>query len=227
MKIAAYVNAGGKIVDFFEDGRICLFGKSSEGWEGIREIPLALKEEMGLSEMKHMLAASVEQMKDCEIFVLRDLRGGIKAMLEDHGFRVWKSNGTLTEQLDNVAMRELELVAIEQQEKPAIPGPELVGELRDACYKINLVEILQSGLPHVSRDVLMPFFETVSFQRLEIVCQHLPKWFVMEFPGLGLRVDSTTTGALGDEITVVVVPMCGKRSCPPGRQRSHSGCHCG
>lgn len=227
MKIAAFVNAGGEVADFFEDGRICLFSKAAEGWEKIREIPLAIREEMGLGEVKHSLAASVAQMKDCDLFVLRDLRGGIKAMLEDHGFRVWKSNGALAEQLDNVALREMELVVIEQQEKAPIPGPDLVGELRDARYKVNLVELLQSGMPHVSRDVLMPFFETVAFQRLEIICQHIPKWFAMEFPGLGLRVDSTTADASGNEITVVVVPACGKRSCPPGKQRGSSGCHCG
>ncbi len=47
MKIAAFVNAGGEIADFFEDGRICLFSKTAEGWEKIREIPLAIRERWG------------------------------------------------------------------------------------------------------------------------------------------------------------------------------------
>jgi len=226
MKIAAFVNADEEIVDFFEDGRICLFEKIAEYWETIREIPLALKDSMSLGELKHSLAASVEEMKDCDVFVLRDLRGGIKAMLEDHGFRVWKSSGCLMEQLDNVALREKELVALEQ-EIPSVPAPILVGELRDACYQIDLIELLQSGMPHISRDVLMPFFETVAFQRLEIICQHVPKWFAMELTALGLRVDSTIVDPSGNKITVVVVPACGTRSCPPGKRRGSSGCHCG
>jgi len=224
MKIAAFVNASGEVVDFFDEGKICLFGKVTESWETEREIPLSLKTDMGLGDVKQALATSINQIRDCNIFLMRELRGGIKAMLEDHGFRVWKSAGPLVDQLENVALREKE-IGMEAEE--TVPAPVLVGELRDACYQINLVELLQSGLPHVSRDVLMPFFETVSFQRLEITCNHVPKWFNMEFPALGLRVESMTPDASGVDMSVVVVPVCGTRSCPSGRRKGSSSCHCG
>jgi Fe-only nitrogenase accessory protein AnfO len=224
MKIAAFVNARGEVADFFEEGTIGLFEKAGESWEKIQEVPLRLKEDMGLGEVKVALSASVSKVKGCDIFLLHDLRGGIKAMLEDHGFRVWKSQGNLTNQLESVALREQEFVVVEED---PIPTPQPVGDIREACYRINLVELLESGAPHVSRDVLMPFFELVSFQRLEIVCQHTPKWFAMEFASLGLRVESTTQGPLGSEMLVVVVPACGARSCPPGRKGGRSGCHCG
>ena len=224
MKIAAFVSAGDDVVDFFEDGALCLFEKIADRWDKIQEVPLRLKEEMGLGQVKTALSTCLNQVKDCEVFLLRDLRGGIKAMLEDHGFRVWKSVGNLNEQLDSVALREQEFVVVEED---PIPAPQPVGDIRDACYRINLVELLESGAPHVSRDVLMPFFELVSFRRLEIICQHTPKWFATEFVSLGLRLDSTAPGPSGTDQLVVVVPACGTRSCPPGRRSGRSGCHCG
>lgn len=224
MKIAAFVNPGGEVVDFFEEGAICIFEKAVESWEKIHEVPLRLKEEMGLGEVKSSLSTSISEVKDCDIFLLRNLRGGIKAMLEDHGFRVWKSQGKLTDQLESVALRVQESVVVEED---PMPSPVPTGDVREACYRINLVELLEGGAPHVSRDVLMPFFELISFQRLEIVCQHTPKWFAMEFASLGLRVESTTPDPSGDNLLVIVVPVCGARSCPPGRRGGRSGCHCG
>jgi Fe-only nitrogenase accessory protein AnfO len=224
MKIAAFVNARGEVADFFEEGTIGLFEKAGESWEKIQEVPLRLKEDMGLGEVKVALSTSVAEVRGCDIFLLRDLRGGIKAMLEDHGFRVWKSQGKLTNQLESVALREQEFIVVGED---PIPTPQPIGDIREACYRINLVELLESGALHVSRDVLMPFFERVSFQRLEIICQHTPKWFAMEFASLGLRVESTTPGSLGNDMLAVVVPACGARSCPPGRRGGRSGCHCG
>jgi Fe-only nitrogenase accessory protein AnfO len=224
MRIAAFVNRDGEVGDFFEDGMICLFEKFTDSWQKIERIPLLLKEEMGLGEVKVALSTSLSEVKGCDVFLLRDLRGGIKAMLEDHGFRVWKSSGSLNEQLESVALREQEFVVVEDDPPPA---PLPVGDVREACYRVNLIELLESGAPHVSRDVLMPFFELVSFKRLEIVCQHTPKWFAVELSSLGLHMESVTPASAGNGQLVVVVPTCGSRSCPPGRRAGGSGCHCG
>jgi hypothetical protein len=119
-----------------------------------------------------------------------------------------------------------------------VPSPLPIGEPGDDHYRINLVELIQSGMPHVSREVLMPFFETVAFQRLEILCEHIPKWFPMELETLGLRVESPAPDMLNHDtlnkdslvsgvMTVVVVPKSGPRSSPPGRRSKGFSCHCG
>jgi Fe-only nitrogenase accessory protein AnfO len=225
MNIAAFVSESGEIVDFYEEGQLCLFGKVSDAWSITKVIPLTLKREMGLAGLRATLTNTVTQLKDCEVVLVRELRGIVKVYLEELGYRVWKSEGPLIDQLENVSYREQEMLA---EEDIAVPSPLPVGEAGDDTYRINLVELIQSGIPHVSREVLMPFFETVSFQKLEIVCEHIPKWFPMELEALGLRVGSQTQAALVDGMmTVTVVPKCGPRSCPPGKRSKGFSCHCG
>ena len=181
MKIAAFVNESGEIVDFYGKGEICLFGKVADAWAITKVLPLTLKREMGIAGVRSALTNTVSQLEDCEVFLVRELRGILKVYLEELGYRVWKSEGPLVDQLDNVLFREQEML---NEEVVAVPSPQPVGEPGDDSYRINLVELIRSGMPHVSREVLMPFFETVSFRKLEIVCEHIPKWFPMELETL-------------------------------------------
>jgi len=226
MKVAAYVNENGEIVDFYEKGEICIFGKVSDAWGITKAIPLTLKREMGIAGVRATVADSVSKLEDCEVFLVRELRGIVKFYLEEQGFRVWKSEGPLIDQLENVSLRERDMIT--EENDSVLPAPLPVGEPGDDSYCIDLVELLQSGVPHVSREVLMPFFETVSFARLEILCEHTPKWFSMELAALGLKVETQTPDASGNgKMTVVVIPKCGPRSSPPGRRSKSSSCHCG
>jgi Fe-only nitrogenase accessory protein AnfO len=227
MNIAAYVNESGEIVDFYEEGEICLFGKVADAWGITKAIPLKLKREMGIAGVRATVADSVSKLENCEVFLVRELRGIVKFYLEEQGFRVWKSEGPLVDQLDNVSLREQEILAEENDSAP-VPAPLPVGDPADGDYRIDLAALLQSGAPHVSREILMPFFETVSFRRLEVLCEHVPKWFPMELAGLELKVETQTPDASGDGMmTVVVAPKCGPRSCPPGKRSKSSSCHCG
>ncbi len=225
MNVAAFVDASGNVVDFYEEGQICLFAKTSDHWEKTKAIPMSLKREMGIAGVRANLTDTVSQLEDCEVFLVRELRGILRVYLEELGYRVWKSEGSLTDQLENVSLREREMLT---EPADSLPTPLPVGNVGEDNYRIDLIELLQSGMRHVSKDVLMPFFETVSFRRLEIVCDHVPKWFAMEFAGLGLRVESHAPSAGGKGVmTVVVVPQCGPRSCPPGKRAKSSSCHCG
>jgi Fe-only nitrogenase accessory protein AnfO len=225
MNIAAFVNESGEVVDFYDEGDLCLFGKVADSWGITKVIPMTLQREMGLAGLRATLTDSVFKLEDCEVFLVRELRGIVKVYLEELGFRIWTSEGPLIEQLENVSLRERDMLA---QENVEVPGPLPVGEPTDGSYRIDLAELLQSGVPHVSREVLLPFFETVSFGRLEVLCEHVPKWFPMELAGLNLKVETQTPDASGNGmLTVVVVPKCGPRSCPPGRRSKSSSCHCG
>ena len=70
MNVAAFVDPSGQLGDFYEDGQICLFGRVSNGWEKTKEVPLSLKREMSLAEIRATLARSVSQLEDCEIFLV-------------------------------------------------------------------------------------------------------------------------------------------------------------
>lgn len=87
-----------------------------------------------------------------------------------------------------------------------IPVPLPVGNNSDGYYKINLAEVLRNDLGLNSRQVLIPFMETTAFKKLEIFCDHLPRWFLWEIEHLNLRKESETLDASGYGIKIIVIP---------------------
>lgn len=120
MKIASYVNSHGAVAGFHEKGRICLYEQGTEGWLKTREVPLDMSQDLSLSEIKSGIKHAVAQLDDCKVFVVREFRGLLHAVLkEEYGFRTWKSEGSLLEQLDAVARHDQDFVAAQTAQSAA------------------------------------------------------------------------------------------------------------
>jgi len=82
----------------------------------------------------------------------------------------------------------------------AVPEPEALGEGR---YHLDLAAALAGGDGLNSRDILLPFLSRGGFERLDLECDHLPRWFGATLADLGL---TATTEAAGAGLKVVVRP---------------------
>jgi Fe-only nitrogenase accessory protein AnfO len=223
MRIATYLDAQGEVGGFLGTGTICVYENKDGRWEKISVTPLSLDANMSLSEMKQALGVAVYPITQCEVFLLRELRGIFRVFLEDWGFHVWKSLGSLEEQLEQVSEQERNM----PKGEPEVILPKPVGNVRNGHYRVNLIELVQSGVPQVSREILLPFFDTVVFTRLEIISDHVPRWLPLEIEEMGLRIESQTPNPKGEGTQIVIVPACGPRSCPKGRRKRNFSCNCG
>jgi len=227
MLIAAYVGTSGEIVDYFEPGSLCLYEDLSGTWVKVGEAPLSLQPDMPLGLLKGKFVEATEKLgKKSRVFLAKELRGILRVFLEEQGFRVWKSRGLLEVQLSDARRQEEDALAEQAALDAALPQPDPVGDPAEGNYHFDLMKILSEGDCHVSRDLLMPFLETVSFARLEVLCDHVPRWFPMELPELGLEA-LVPEAFPGDQMTVTVRTVDGGRSVPPGRRPGKSGCSCG
>lgn len=239
MKIAAFVNDHLEVTSFYEDGVICLFDNHLGGWNCRRQIPLAINMDMGLAELKNAFRNIETQLEECEVFLIAASKGVFHVLLEDRGFRTWKSAGTLFEQLDHVAQKDAESVAAAKAQEEAdvhqgspcgagcgrpprralvLPGKEMttpdrvlpkplaVGDAGDGCYRINLAEILEREPNLNSKQILIPFFQETAFRKLEVLCDHRPKWFGKEFGSLNVCITSEVVAESGQGLAVTVSP---------------------
>ncbi|MFA7059901.1 MAG: Fe-only nitrogenase accessory protein AnfO [Pedobacter sp.] len=87
-----------------------------------------------------------------------------------------------------------------------VPRPVLISDIKEGCYSINLAEILQDNPALNSRQVLIPALEETSFKKLEIICDHTPRWFQNELNNLNLMAEPETLDASGHWLKIVVVP---------------------
>lgn len=78
-----------------------------------------------------------------------------------------------------------------------VPPPVLIGDISEGRYSINLAEILDENPALNSRQILMPVLKETSFKKLEIVCDHLPRWFNNELRNLQLTAEPEVSDESG------------------------------
>lgn len=59
----------------------------------------------------------------------------------------------------------------------------------DGHIRINLSDILARYKNANSMDVLIPLMEGAAFEKLEILCDHIPRWFTRKLLDLGLQAE--------------------------------------
>jgi Fe-only nitrogenase accessory protein AnfO len=244
MKIATFINDSGEVAGFYEKGKLCRCEKVAGQWEITREVSLEINAEMGLLETKELFFAAMAQLEDCRVFIVKKFKGLFHALLmEELGFHTWISEGSTSEQLDNVVqlerehVKELEKQALLDAARPPvknsgqggcgggcspgrrpvatgevsepsaprsdIPPPVPVGDPQLGHYSINLSDILRDNPALNSREVLIPVLEGSFFQKLEIICDHIPRWFYNELRNLKLKAGPEVPDASG-RLTMLV-----------------------
>ncbi|MGV6472781.1 Fe-only nitrogenase accessory protein AnfO [Azotobacter vinelandii] len=245
MKIAAYLDRHGDMAGLYTAGRFQLYEKDDEHWILKRQVPLEITAEMNIPEVKQALREAVVHLEDCKTLLSAEVRGLLYSLLqEEMGFRTWKSQGSLHEQLDNVARNELDLalreaLAAAEAEKAAAqasaggcaggggggkrrsaagaPEPESIPQpecLGEGRYRLDLEAALKGNKELNSRQVLIPFLENTVFCEFEILCDHVPRWFSHKLDELNLRAESEELAGPKKGLKLRVLP--GPEAAPAG-----------
>jgi hypothetical protein len=74
--------------------------------------------------------------------------------------------------------------ATSEEQAFIIPIPHKTG-----FYSADLRDVMAHKTHLNSREILLPFLQSTPFNRLEITCTHVPRWFEKELPYLHLRAD--------------------------------------
>ncbi|MDD2270665.1 MAG: Fe-only nitrogenase accessory protein AnfO [Desulfuromonadaceae bacterium] len=89
---------------------------------------------------------------------------------------------------------------------PDIPLPLLLGDIEEGRYLIHLAQILQDNPALNSRQIVIPALEEKNFKTLEIICDHIPRWFYNELRNLKLTAEPEVPDESGQWLKVVVSP---------------------
>lgn len=217
MKIAAYVDEEGKPASFYARGMVRIYRRRSGFWVNETGFPLELKRDMGLAEFQFTFMNMIARLEDCRLFIVDEIRGVPCAILDSMGFKLCRIEGPVLEQLELVAGKTLEEA---DDAENAGREPVLVGDPRDKFYRINLRQVLKSDASLNSRQVLIPFLEAGAFRKLEVLCDHTPRWLEKELERLNLRADTEDWEISGVKITISPDPAAAtgrraKRNPPP------------
>ncbi|HEY0330865.1 MAG TPA: Fe-only nitrogenase accessory protein AnfO [Rhodopseudomonas sp.] len=206
LRIAAFVDAAGELVSFFEPGVVRVYERADGQWSCISETPLTLQRDHGLAHLKSQLKGALADLEHCGIFIGQRLRGIHNVLLEDMGFHNWEGEGPALAKLDEVAAREAEAAraaaAAAKEACGVCPSaaatapvsaeaidtaPVKVGE---AHFRFHLSAVLNSHPELNSRQLLIPFLNAGGFDKLDVICDHQPRWLAQELDRLQLAAVS-------------------------------------
>lgn len=195
MYIAATVDGNGNAIPFGESGTVNLYSYEEETWYVVDRFPFDLVHQYGLGELKESTQALAAKLGNCRILLVGDVSGYPRTMLLELGFSLWSIEGTPENYLEAVRQKSIEaseaaaaVVAANQTVVPeARPVPKSLGGSCSGVYTIDISESQVCGGNHNSREILIPFFRTTQFSRIDILCDHVPKWFSNEHAEMKLN----------------------------------------
>ncbi|WP_437891381.1 Fe-only nitrogenase accessory AnfO family protein [Phytobacter sp. V91] len=173
MKIAVFVDEQGMTAPLGQPGYVKVYTRDGGGWQTCLQIPFALSASLTLNEIRQRTLTMLADLPQCRHFVAREIHGALLAWLDGMGLTMWQGSGQPEDFLDNIASRIAAVPA------PVTPLPQafIVPGAEKGTFRVDLLAALQGGGSHTSKRLLMPFFEQRNFTSLEILCDHLPKWF--------------------------------------------------
>lgn len=221
MKIATYVDEEGTLSSLYAKGHVLVYDNAVGAWKAGQDIPFEIVPEMTLGTVKSALGDLAAQLGDCRVLLSGERRGLVYSLLqEEMGFHIWTSQGPALERLDVISSQEADRIA--QEEQAAVKTASETscalgccgkqgGPGRSACtpttapslerigsghYRIDLARVLESDPNLNSRQVLIPVMEETVFETLEILCDHVPRWFSRALDEMNMRAefDGTAQG---------------------------------
>lgn len=187
MKIAALLDESGRASSPQAGGTIYVYQREADNWVASRRTQFAAGEFTTMSDLRNHLTEVAEWLDDCKVLAGRAANGYYRVAFGSLGVALWAVRGRpedFVEQIEQYYRRAAALAAQEQQPEPSAtiePIPERAGH-----YRVDLRGVMGVAGAHSSRRVLLPFLQSASFSRLEITCDHVPRWFATELPQLDL-----------------------------------------
>lgn len=229
MKVAVLVNEEGRAADPQGPGLLRVYERDGENWVASRQMSYSCRGCSSMAALRTYLATVNDWLGDCRVLAARPGNGYIRVTFGNLGVALWSVRGTPEQFVEQIVDFYADSAAkpaggaAEDPVAPIEPDPERAGH-----YRVDLRQAMAQKGVHNSRRVLLPFLREASFERLDIICDHVPRWFEYELPGLGM---GSTVESQSDFTRVhvypKVLPRPGRSSAlgPTGRttQTSESG----
>jgi len=184
MKIAVFIGNDGHTASLYQAGTVRVFESDPAGWLAVRDIPFTL---VGLTALEDIRARTLDMLRSlagCRHFVAQAITGALRSYFDGMGIVMWRLAGDPAGFLSQIQQR-VETQA-ERESVLNAPGRFILPGTQAGHYRLNLIDALQSDGGLTSKLVLLPFLRDRDFAQIDMVCDHLPKWFTRELAPLKL-----------------------------------------
>lgn len=203
--IAVMLDENDRVTEMNNAKKLSVFHKTEQKWVLREEIILPELFNGSLPEIRRGLASVAKEIRDCKLIVGKTITGLVFQVFNSAGFIISETDVFDTAILDNLysdILKEIDAFQAEQ-EADKIPAAPVETEIKgNYFFDFNLLK--SSDLPYTSKSTILPFLNSTSFNRLEIICDHVMPWFEAEMKKR--KLNFTETKIKEGKCRVVVIP---------------------
>jgi Fe-only nitrogenase accessory protein AnfO len=189
--ISIFLNKEGYAATPKDEGiiRVYAYDHINNSWDITKEFEFSLLKSTSIVHLRNTISNMIQRIGDCRIFVAREVVGQLFSVLEANRFNIYEAEGKPEQFLESILASENKEIKKpdEISEQNIITYPKETDI--SGNYFIDLKAALSSAPDLSSKKVLLPFLTNRSFRVLEVICDHVPKWFDDELKRQGLNSD--------------------------------------
>lgn len=204
--MAVLVNADGLTSSITAGDSIRIYTKINDSWIIKTEINYSVDFNSGLSVVRKGIYELLQNLEDCKVFIATEINGQLYYILEANGFNSYEAAGEPLIYLDSILDNEMnELVAKENTKEEGTMFSKIL-EVPDCngLYQIDLRKALALNPDLSSKKILKPFLNNKKFEVLEIICDHIPRWFESDLEAMGMKSAINRLSEKEYQITITV-----------------------
>ena len=183
--------------------RIQIFTNGAAGWEAGESVPIRFDRTQPFMSLRAEITETAKKLGDAKILVGKSVSGLAYQIFDRMGFQVIEANRFSPRLLDRILneIDEADRCGKDEEEtgrKAALPREtETPGH-----FYLNLIELQQKAPDISSKMTLQPFFDTTPFDRLTVLCRHLPPWLKPYIDDKGWHLESRAAENGAEQVTV-------------------------
>lgn len=206
MKIAVVENDNQKTSSIFKPGFIATYEEDSGEWKILNRFENKVYDAKGIAAVRMAVADTVKQLGDVKILVASEIPGIAFGVFQASGFDIFIVEDSVLDVLDSVK-KEMPGVIEKRQEKilKFDVMQFLESGLNKGDFSLNMEEILLKNPDLTSKKVLIPYLKNGEFNRLDIICSHIPKWFYTDLNTLGFEYETVSESLNRKTVRIVRV----------------------
>jgi len=189
--VAVFVNEQGLTASPDEKGCVRVYQKKEDKWEVIQEIAFTSDGIKGIAEARRVMIEMVKKLVGCKVFVASKVNGQLYYVLEANGFESFEAEGKPEQYLDGIWEEILvDETSTEQAVEKSGPATYFEKLDKEGYYFLNLKKVLNLDCSISSKKLLIPYLQKKEFIYLEVICDHVPRWFESELKAMELKSET-------------------------------------
>jgi len=206
LKIAVVENRKQQTSSIFEPGFISTYEEDGGEWKVLNRFENKVCNAKGMAAVRMAVADIVKKMGDVKIIVAGEIPGIASGTFQAEGFDIFLVENSVLEVLDSIKKEMLVVIKDRQKESGKFDIMEYLepGESK-GDFSINIEKIMFKNPELTSKKILIPYLKNGEFNRLNIICSHIPKWFVTDLGIMGFEYETVSESLNRKTVRIVRV----------------------